>query len=743
MSAAERERLASIGLIEWLRIGDTRRVEELIKDLRRLGVRRLRTQLSWADWHTPEGLAWYDWVVPRLAAECELLPCFSYTPPSLGIQPRTASPPRDSKAFADFLDVAITRFGEHFEWVELWNEPNNLNDWDWHLDHDWQIFSSMIGQAAHWAHQRGKKTLLGGMCPTDPNWLAMMASRGVLDHFDAVGVHGFPGTWEFRDRGWDEIIGEVQEVLRQCASPPEVWLTEVGYSTWRHDGIEQLHQLRAALAAPVDRIYWYSAYDLYDDVSHQDGFHEDERHYHFGLKDGHGRPKLLYRLWADAGFDGIEEFAALHQDRGAGLSRAPRPRPLSAADVQAWAELEHLAPAPAAPARPALVPSPEEQGNDPTNPPARTEGTREKAPLRPVPGASRAPVLITGGAGFVGTNLAARLLDAGRRVLIYDNLSRPGVEHNLRWLRSRHGDHLQVEIADVRDPHLLRDAVSQAGQVFHLAAQVAVTSSLEDPPMDFEVNLRGTLNLLEAIRLARRPPPLVFTSTNKVYGGLDDIALDATESRYQPRDRRLRETGISELRPLDFHSPYGCSKGGADQYVLDYARSFGLSAAVLRMSCIYGPHQFGNEDQGWVAHFLIRALKRKSITLYGDGLQVRDLLFVEDLVDAFLLCQERMGEISGRAFNMGGGPANTVSLVELLDRIGSLTGEPAAVEHADWRTGDQRYYVSDTREFSAATGWAPRVDVAEGVRRLHDWLKTERVEARTGKKTGTGGTSAA
>ena len=339
------------------------------------------------------------------------------------------------------------------------------------------------------------------------------------------------------------------------------------------------------------------------------------------------------------------------------------------------------------------------------------------------------PVLITGGAGFVGTNLAARLLDSGRPVLIFDNLSRPGVEHNLRWLRACYGERLQVEIGDVRDHELLRAAVAEAAQVFHFAAQVAVTSSLDDPATDFDINLRGTFNLLEAARCARRPPSIVFTSTNKVYGAIDDVVLDATDTRYQPRSAALRETGIGESRPLDFHSPYGCSKGGADQYVLDYARSYGLPAMVLRMSCIYGPHQFGTEDQGWVAHFLIQALQRQPITIYGDGRQVRDILFVEDLVDALLLCQQRMAQLRGRAFNIGGGPANTTSLIELLERIGALTGHAPKVAHAPWRTGDQRYYVSDTRAFAAASGWAPRVAVADGVARLHRWLHAQHAEA--------------
>lgn len=334
-------------------------------------------------------------------------------------------------------------------------------------------------------------------------------------------------------------------------------------------------------------------------------------------------------------------------------------------------------------------------------------------------------VLITGGAGFIGANLAARLLEEGCRVLVYDSLARAGVERNLRWLHARFGERLQVEVADTRDAGRLAAAVARAGQVFHFAAQVAVTSSLADPTTDFEVNLRGTLNLLEAVRARPEPPTLLFTSTNKVYGALDDVELESTETRYRPRDLALRAAGVSEARALDFHSPYGCSKGAADQYVLDYARSFGIPAVVLRMSCIYGPHQFGNEDQGWIAHFLIRALERRPITLYGDGRQVRDILHVDDLVEAMLSCRRRMDALRGRAFNMGGGPRNTVSLIELIERIGRHSGRTPAIASAPWRVGDQRWYVSDTRAFEAATGWRAQIGVADGVARLHDWLAAQ------------------
>ncbi|HEX5385259.1 MAG TPA: NAD-dependent epimerase/dehydratase family protein [Gemmatimonadales bacterium] len=349
--------------------------------------------------------------------------------------------------------------------------------------------------------------------------------------------------------------------------------------------------------------------------------------------------------------------------------------------------------------------------------------------------AAPGPVLITGGAGFIGTNLSHRLLAMGQPVIVYDNLSRAGVERNLCWLQVTHPGLVDAWVADVRDAESLGAAVAKASAVFHFAAQVAVTTSLDGPIHDFEVNARGTLNLLEAIRRestrpGRTPPPLVFTSTNKVYGALDDVALEPGVRRYRPADPELGTHGVSEARPLDFHSPYGCSKGAADQYVLDYAHTFGLPALVFRMSCIYGPHQFGTEDQGWLAHFLIRALAREPITLYGDGRQVRDVLFVEDLVDAFLAARARVDRLAGTAFNIGGGPENTVSLLELIEMIGELTGRTPEAHFEPWRPADQRYYVSDTRRFGEAADWAPRVDVSEGLERLHAWLKDERIAGR-------------
>ncbi len=325
--------------------------------------------------------------------------------------------------------------------------------------------------------------------------------------------------------------------------------------------------------------------------------------------------------------------------------------------------------------------------------------------------ATGGPVLVTGGAGFVGCNLAASFLQAGVPVRILDDLSRPGVEMNLRWLRSSFS---QVEFrrADVRDAAAVADAVRGCRRVYHLAAQVAVTTSLTGPVDDFEINARGTLNVLEAVRAEQagrpgtpgRAVPLLFTSTNKVYGDLGGVeTLPAphtdggeTVERHRPADAALAEAGVNEERPLDFHSPYGCSKGCADQYVLDYARTYDLPATVFRMSCIYGPHQFGTEDQGWVAHFARAALRGEGVTFYGDGRQVRDVLHVADLVRAMRGALDRPDRTAGRAFNVGGGPANAVSLRQVVAALGDVVGDPVGVSSGPWRTGDQRWYVSDT-----------------------------------------------
>jgi CDP-paratose 2-epimerase len=345
------------------------------------------------------------------------------------------------------------------------------------------------------------------------------------------------------------------------------------------------------------------------------------------------------------------------------------------------------------------------------------------------------PVLITGGAGFIGTNLADRLAHENHHVLIYDALKRPGVQSNLDWLRQRHPSRITPILADICNAEELGRAVAQAGVVFHLAAQVAVTTSLEDPISDFRTNLHGTVLLLEAVRRCGREIPLIFASTNKVYGGLADLALRLDEHAYLPEAPAIRMNGISESRPLEFHTPYGCSKGAADQYVLDYARSFSIPTVVFRMSCIYGPRQMGTEDQGWVAHFLIRALQGRPISIFGDGCQVRDIFFVDDAVDAYVAAWRRMSEIRGKAFNLGGGPANAVSLRQVLSHIETICGTPLQLLHGEWRAGDQRYYVSDTRMVTRALGLPPPTPWRTGIATLAAWLRAKHGESRASDVT--------
>ncbi len=331
-------------------------------------------------------------------------------------------------------------------------------------------------------------------------------------------------------------------------------------------------------------------------------------------------------------------------------------------------------------------------------------------------------VLITGGAGFIGCNLARHLASRGHQVHVLDSLARPGSERNLAWLRETVGAALTFTQADVRDAAAVTAAAAGADAIFHFAAQVAVTSSVVDPVYDFEVNARGTLNVLEAAR--RHGSAVFYTSTNKVYGGMEDVPIVELPTRYAYADLPW---GISEQQPLDFHSPYGCSKGAADQYVRDYARIYGLRTVVFRMSCIYGERQFGNEDQGWVAHFLIAAVLGRPITIYGDGKQVRDLLHVDDLVRAFELAWERLDTTAGRVYNIGGGPANTLAIwAEFGPLLEELLGRPVPVSYGPWRPGDQRVYITDVRRAAAEFGWQPTISAREGVTRLLRWVQANR-----------------
>ena len=329
--------------------------------------------------------------------------------------------------------------------------------------------------------------------------------------------------------------------------------------------------------------------------------------------------------------------------------------------------------------------------------------------------------LVTGGAGFIGCNYAHRLLGRGEHVTVYDNLSRPGTDANVAWLRQQHGeDGFRLVVGDLRDYETLAQAARSADVVVHLAGQTAVTTSVEDPRSDFEDNALGTFNALEAARHAGTSPIFLYASTNKVYGGMEDAAVVEGETRYGYRDFPL---GIPETQPLDFHSPYGCSKGAGDQYVRDYARIYGLPTVVLRQSCIYGPRQLGVEDQGWVAWLIIAAVSGQSITIYGDGKQIRDVLFVDDLLDVYDTAIAHIDVAAGQVYNVGGGPARTMSVwAEFRPILEQLLGHSVSVSYDDWRPGDQPVYISDIRKSQRELGWLPRVEVDEGVRRLYDWV---------------------
>lgn len=659
--APTRPKTDAYGFVEWFRPGEYQRTEECVEQLTNSGARYLRTHLSWAEFHAPGGQQWYDWLMPRLGEHFELLPCVHYTPPSLSRNGKSSGAPRVLKDYADFVDHVLTRYGRHFQEIELWNEPNNLLDWDWRADPDYRLFCEMITGAAHWVRERGWKAILGGPCPFDPVWLDLMGQRGVLELFSAVGFHGFPGTWDSDAGswgGWERHLREMREIISRYNDSAEMWITETGYSTWRNDEIEQVRKFVDALDVGADRLYWYSWRDVPHDIAVQEGLWFDPRHYHLGAVHASGHPKLLARLLMNGGSQRAREIAQLATPPTVGRKR---------------------------------------------------------------------PILVVGGSGFIGSNLANSYLADGEDVIVLDNLSRPNVDANLEWLSGQYGSHVRPYLADIRDTVAIEDAFSEAKAVFHFAAQTAVTTSMEDPRHDFDVNLRGTFNVLEAVKRTGARIPVIFASTNKVYGDLEDIEMVELDDRYIPADEAIRAHGIGEDRPLDFCTPYGCSKGAADQYVLDYAKSFGIPTAVMRMSCVYGPRQFGTEDQGWVAHFLIRALMGKPITLYGDGKQVRDILHVEDAVSAYRAVLANIDSASGAVYNLGGGPHNAVSLKLVLGEIGRLIGREIHLDTQDWRPGDQQFFVADTRKLEAEFGWRARIGWRDGLKSLALWLASERM----------------
>jgi CDP-paratose 2-epimerase len=328
--------------------------------------------------------------------------------------------------------------------------------------------------------------------------------------------------------------------------------------------------------------------------------------------------------------------------------------------------------------------------------------------------------IITGGAGFIGCHAAARFHAAGDRVVVVDNLSRRGADANLAWLQKQGvADFIK---ADIRDAEAMRRVVADhadATAVLHLAAQVAVTTSVTDPRADFDINALGTFNVLEAVRLAGGGPAVVYSSTNKVYGNLEHVRVVERDGRYAYEDL---PTGVDETEPLDFHSPYGCSKGAGDQYVRDYARIYDLKTVVFRQSCIYGTRQFGIEDQGWISWFCLATLRGQKFTIFGDGKQIRDTLWVGDLINAYEAAIERIDSVSGEVFNIGGGPSNTLSLLELVAMLEAHFGRKLNPPFADWRPGDQRVFVADVRKAGRLLGWRPEVSTAQGVALLLEWI---------------------
>lgn len=330
--------------------------------------------------------------------------------------------------------------------------------------------------------------------------------------------------------------------------------------------------------------------------------------------------------------------------------------------------------------------------------------------------------LVTGGAGFIGSNYVQRLLWRGEKVTIYDNFSRGGAPRNLEWLKAEFGDNtFGVMVGDVRDASRITEAAASADVIVHLAGQVAVTTSVTNPRDDFESNALGTFNVLEAARASGRKPIVIYASTNKVYGGMEDVELFEEPTRWRYKDLM---GGCPETQPLDFHSPYGCSKGTGDQYVRDYARIYDLPTVVFRQSCIYGPRQFGIEDQGWVAWFIIAAVMGRNLTIYGDGKQVRDILHVEDLIQAYDLAVEKIDTARGQVYNLGGGPANVMSIwAEFGPKLEAMLGKKLDPARGDWRPGDQRVFYADVSKAKHELGWEPKINVDEGVTRLFDWVK--------------------
>jgi len=335
-------------------------------------------------------------------------------------------------------------------------------------------------------------------------------------------------------------------------------------------------------------------------------------------------------------------------------------------------------------------------------------------------------IVITGGSGFIGSNAASYYLEKNANVIIFDNLSRPNTAKNLLWLKTLGGDltFIRGDVRKTGDIAKLAPFIAKADVILHLAGQVAVTTSVVNPREDFEINALGTLNILESMRITKSKAKLIYSSTNKVYGGMDTIEVIERKTRYEYKKMPF---GVNESQPLDFHSPYGCSKGVADQYVHDYGRMYDLDTVVMRQSCIYGPRQFGVEDQGWVAWFIIACIMGKSLTIYGDGKQVRDLLFVDDLIAAYDMAIRAKDITRGGIYNIGGGKDNTISIwQEYCPILESISGKIGRVIFKKWRPGDQKIFISDIRKAKNEFGWEPTVDKQTGIQRLYTWVSGNR-----------------
>lgn len=597
-----------LGASERLELAEGKRLERLLSESRRLGIKHLRLVAPKGPFDTPQA---FRKVVNRLPDDMDAvlalpaestLSAFESTGESTG-EPR-------GRTSGLYLESPI---------------PPSMG-------------SGNIDAISAWvqaACEAGWSPVLRARPESLLKMLKRLAGADLLGSLGAIVCEGSSGISK-------RNLARVNEWLETEHKGTRLWIADAGFAPGRARGREALTALTEALSACAERVYWGPFVDEVEGDSTRPG-----------LVDLQGNRLLPTRVWATEGLSGLED-----------LARRSRAQPTHA----------------------------------------------------------RNATLITGGAGFIGVNLADRLAREGTTVVVLDDLTRPGTEANLRWLQNRHGRRVRFLLGDIRDRGFLRSALHGVERVYHLAAQVAVTTSMESPIQDHEVNTSGTLNLLELLRGSTEPPPLIFTSTNKVYGGLEDIPLQQRRGRYEPVDTHIAASGIGESRPLRFCSPYGCSKGASDQYVLDYSDTFGLPAAVFRMSCIYGPRQFGNEDQGWVAHFVRQALNDAPITIYGDGCQVRDILFIDDLVEALLSASERIDNIRGTALNIGGGPANAVSLLQVIEAVTATLGREPALRFGPWRASDQRYYVSDIRLAGRLLDWAPRRSVDFGIGRLMHWL---------------------